>query len=254
MTVSEIVASRLRLMGTSQAQIAREVGTNPTQMGVFLKGQGTLSSEVLERCLQKVGIDLTIYENRNSSAVHVADILIGKGITQIDNLSKEDIIYLTGMYKLRALFDVDSVDTYYEILKSGLVDVESTFPYFKALVAYIFNIQNTEYRKKQIESRKKQICNDIDDIDKRLDKITSSAAKSSLRGIFFRAKEREEMEYRKREEQKEKYKKEKELRALEEEGYMMESKSQKGSIYLFSKNDFFSLNEKAIDYIRKGQV
>ena len=162
MTVSEIVASRLRLMGTSQAQIAREIGTNPTQMGVFLKGQGTLSIEVLERCLQMVGIDLTIYDYRNSCAIHVADILRRKGITQIDNLTKIDIVYLTGMDKLRVLVDVDSEDTYKTIINSGLLDPEATFPYFKALVAYVLNLQVQQERiKSEIES---EIRNKMDEL------------------------------------------------------------------------------------------
>ena len=251
MTVSQVVEERLRLMGTSLAQIAKEIGTNPTQMRAFLSGKGTLSSDVLERCLHLIGIDMSIYVERINKAQKVADIIMEKGITQIENLTKRDFLYFTNMESLKYLIDVSTVEEYEEILYGGLIDPESTFPYFKALVAYIFNIQNAEHRKRQIESRKMQICNDIEDIDKRLDKITSSAAKSSLWGIF-RKKEMKEMEYTKEMEQK--HKKEKELYALEEEREMMESKSQKGSISLFSKIDFFSLNGKAMEYIRDGKI
>lgn len=210
MTISQIIEERLRLMGTSQAEIARMTGTNPTQMGVFLKGQGTLPNDVLEKCLLVVGIDVSLYTRRIHQAMDVADILINKGV-KIDNLTKDDLLYFTKMNNLRFLIDVPTINDYMEIVDSGLVDPESTFPYFKALTAYMVNIR--------IQNQQKG-------------RITSSLAISSLHGIFLNP-----------------------IGALGSAvAGAVVKKTQKGNISLFSKQVRESLNEKAMDYIKNGQV
>lgn len=219
MTIFEIVTERLRLMGTSQAQIAKEIGTNPTQMGAFLKGQGTLSSDVLERCLNLIGIDMSIYIERIHKAQMVADIIMEKGFTQIDNLTKKDFLYFTNMGSLKFLVDVSTVEEYEEILNGGLIDLESTFPYFKALVSYIVNIRNQDKMRKNN--------------GRQYDKITSSVAKLSLWNLLLPYKIIES-----------------EINELEEPL----KKLQKGSMYLFNKYSPESLNEKAMEYIRDGKI
>lgn len=218
MTINDIISERLLLMGTSQAQIAKEIGTNPTQMGAFLKGQGTLSSDVLERCFQLLGIDMSIYVERIIKAQEVADIIIEKGFTQIDNLTKMDFIYFTKIKSLKYLIDVSTVDEYKDILHGRLIDIESTFPYFKALVAYIVNIRKDRMRRTYGRSS---------------NKITSSIAKVSLWGLFSPQKIQET-----------------EIDESEDSMY----KLQRGSMFLFNKYSYESLNEKAIEYIMDGKI
>ena len=254
MRVSEIVANRLRLMGTSQAQIAKEIGTNPTQMGVFLKGKGKLSDEILGKCLEVVGIDLSIYDARIIKATEVATLLLNKNITQLDQLKKEDFINLTGMKELMVLVDVDSIEAYNAILESKLVDPESTFPYFKSLVEYILNIQ-IQSEKREIyelyQSTKKKVETIIKDedaiwdreyqihrihaelkktliktkIESMMMKITSNLAKTSLESFVGN-----------------------------ESSDNTPKRIQRGSILLFSKQAKQSLNEKAIEYTRDGKI
>lgn len=143
MKIADIISSRLQQMGTSQAQVAKEIGTSPTQLGLFLKGNGTLTNPVLEKLLNVVGINLEACENRNKLADKVAAILRERGIGQeeLGKWSKSQLALYTDINDLKLLMDVDDIDTYKRILESGLVDVECTFPYFKALVAYKLNLK-----------------------------------------------------------------------------------------------------------------
>ena len=133
-------------MGTSQAQIAKVIGTNPTQLSVFLKGNGTLPSSTLDKLLNLIGINLELYNYRSDMANRVVESLKRKDITQtqLDKLNKNDIIQLTGIQEIDLLVDVYDTDKYLEILNSRLIDIESTFPYFKALVSYKFNLKDNK--------------------------------------------------------------------------------------------------------------
>ena len=141
MTIIEVIASRLQLMGSSQSFIAEEIGTNPTQLGVFLKDNGTLPNKALNNILEIVGIDLEFYERRNQLANRVVKILKENGVTTIDKWSRKQIIEFTEIKDLELLIDIKDEETYKRLLDSKLIDVESTFPYFKALVSYKLNLE-----------------------------------------------------------------------------------------------------------------
>lgn len=139
--IAEIIQKRLESMGMSQAQFAECVSATPAQMSIFLRGKGTLSIDCLNKSLDLVGINLSLYSERLMRAQEVAKYLIKKNVTSIDNWTKNDLAIFTQQKSISLLFDVKSEEEYVEIEKSGIIDIESTFPYFKALVSYYMSLK-----------------------------------------------------------------------------------------------------------------
>ena len=127
-------------MGMSQAQFAECVSATPAQMSIFLREKGSLSIDSLNKSLDLVGVNLSLYSARNNLAKQVAEFLLSKNVTSIDNWTKNDLAIFTQKKSISLLFDVQSKEEYFELERSGIIDVESTFPYFKALVSYYMTI------------------------------------------------------------------------------------------------------------------
>jgi transcriptional regulator with XRE-family HTH domain len=135
MDISEIINDRIKSSGKSQAEIAKEIDTTPSQLGLFLKGEASLTRKSMNRCLEVLNIDLMMYKRRNDLAKRIAKALKAKRITDIGNLTKEDIIALTGEKALR-LFREEDEHRFKEIKDSGYIDPESTYNYMKGLIGF----------------------------------------------------------------------------------------------------------------------
>lgn len=142
--IVETIRTRLELMGMSQAQFAECVSATPAQMSIFLREKGSLSIESLNKSLDLVGVNLSLYSKRNELAKEVASYLIDKNVSSIDNWTKEDLISITQKKEISVFFDVQKVEEFIEIEKSGIIDVESTFQYFKALVSYYMSLDGVK--------------------------------------------------------------------------------------------------------------
>ena len=135
MDISEIINDRIKSSGKSQAEIAKEIDTTPSQLGLFLKGEASLTRKSMNRCLEVLNIDLMMYKRRNDLAKRIAKALKSKRITDVGNLTKEDIIALTGEKTLR-LFREEDEQRFKEIKDSGYIDPESTYNYMKGLISF----------------------------------------------------------------------------------------------------------------------
>lgn len=135
MDISEIINDRIKSSGKSQAEIAKEIDTTPSQLGLFLKGEASLTRKSMNRCLEVLNIDLMMYKRRNDLAKRIAKALKSKRITDVGNLTKEDIIALTGEKALR-LFKEEDEQRFKEIKDSGYIDPESTYNYMKGLISF----------------------------------------------------------------------------------------------------------------------
>lgn len=178
--IVETIQSRLEAMGMSQAQFAEFVSTTPAQIGIFLKGKGSLSTESLNKSLDLVGVDLSLYSKRNSLAKKVASHLCSKNVNSIDNWTKEDLATFTHQHSILLLFDVNSEKEYIELKESGIVDIESTFPYFKALVSYHMILNGNKPTASQAKQALTTIHKDSKDhypdiISKQADNIAAAA-------------------------------------------------------------------------------
>lgn len=139
--IVKTIQTRLDSMGMSQAQFAECVSATPSQMSIFLRGKGALSIECLNKSLDLMGIDLSLYSKRSSLAKEIASLLKSKNVSSIENWTKQDLTVFTQNKAISLLFDVQSKEEYVELEKSGIIDVESTFPFFKALVSYYMTLE-----------------------------------------------------------------------------------------------------------------
>ena len=123
--IVETIQSRLESMGMSQAQFAECVSATPAQMSIFLREKGTLSIEALNKSLDLVGINLSVYSKRNDLAKEVASFLLSKNVTSIDNWTKTDLSLFAQKQSISLLFDVKDEEDYIEMERSGIIDIES---------------------------------------------------------------------------------------------------------------------------------
>lgn len=176
--IVETIRTRLDSMGMSQAQFAKQVSATPSQMSIFLKGNGSLSTKCLNNSLDLVGIDLSLYSNRNNLAKRVASFLISKNVSSIENWTKNDLAIFTQQKEISLLFDVQSEEEYIELEQSGIIDIESTFPYFKAMVTYFMSldgIKPTASRAKQaLEKLMKEPTHNKENQSKKMDNLATA--------------------------------------------------------------------------------
>jgi hypothetical protein len=173
-------------MGMSQAQFAECVSATPAQMSIFLRGKGSLSIDCLNKSLDLVGVNLSLYSKRNSLAKQVAVYLQSKNVSSIDNWTKSDLSTFTQNKEIDLFFDIQTEDTYIEIEKSGIIDIESTFPYFKALVSYYMQLDGSKPTASQAKQALATLLNTSDDSkNETTNQISKLAAGTALGALTF---------------------------------------------------------------------
>ena len=175
--IVETIQSRVELMGMSQAQFAGLVGATPAQMSIFLRDKGSLSIKSLNKSLDLVGVNLDLYNRRVNLAKKVATYLLSKDVTSIDNWTKSDLALFTHEKEITYLFDVKSKKEFDEIAETGIIDIESTFPYFQAMVSYYMSLDASKPTARKAKTALAEICN-VPDIDSILASILDFGEKS----------------------------------------------------------------------------
>ncbi len=184
--IVEAIQTRLESMGMSQAQFAECVSATPAQMSIFLRGKGSLSIDCLNKSLDLVGVNLSLYSKRNSLAKQVAVYLQSKNVSSIDNWTKSDLSTFTQNKEIDLFFDIQAEDTYIEIEKSGIIDIESTFPYFKALVSYYMQLDGSKPTASQAKQALATLLNTSDDSkNETTNQISKLAAGTALGALTF---------------------------------------------------------------------
>ena len=140
--IVSVIKSRLEIMGMSQAYFAKTINTTPTQMSIFLREKGSLTTERLNKSFDELGINISVYNKRNELAKEVAAQLIDKNVSSIDNWDKDFLSKFSGKTAILQLIDVKSKEEFLEIERCGIIDLESTYPFFKALVTYYMMLEN----------------------------------------------------------------------------------------------------------------
>ena len=137
--IAQLVKQRMEIAGLTQGKLAEASGCTPSQMGLFLKGKASLNRESMDKCMQYVGIDLSIQSKRIATARFVANSLEKFSIEEIAKMNQEEMATKSGCSSILVLPNAD-YDTFTEMVKSGIVDYESTFPFFKSLVLHFSNV------------------------------------------------------------------------------------------------------------------
>lgn len=132
---SEIIRERLPLTGTSQSEIAKMINVSPAQLTQYLNGNSSLNKDSLDKLIKLVGINLVVYKNRLSLAKEVAKKLAGVTAEELVNMSKLDMVRLTG-FKQIGFYPEFSKEELNEIVETMAFDYEDTFSYFKSLVLF----------------------------------------------------------------------------------------------------------------------
>lgn len=228
--IVETIQSRLEAMGMSQAQFAECVSTTPAQMSIFLRGKGSLSTDSLNKSLDLVGVDLSLYSNRNKLAKEIASYLLSKNVSSIDNWTKKDLSLFTQQPSVLLLFDVDSEEMYIELEKSRIIDVESTFPYFKALVSYYMSLEGIKPTASQAKQALATLLNESKGFTEELSHQVGKIAAKTVVGATALASPI--------------------LGSVFAVASLAVSK-QVGAFSLFSKLNTSSLFAKAVDFIKK---
>lgn len=139
--ILDLIKDRCALFGEEYDKLAEEIGISPTQLSGFLKeeNEGPLDRAALEKLLYKTGIDLSCYKKRRDIAAKAAEILHNRGIS-VETLSQEDMINLTGIQEIKYYREFETLEELQACLKSGIIESETTFQYFKALVSLFYSI------------------------------------------------------------------------------------------------------------------
>ena len=174
--IVETIQTRLDAMGMSQAQFAESVSATPAQMSIFLRGKGVLSTNSLNKSLDLVGINLSIFSKRNCLAKKIATYLRSKNVSSIENWTKNELATFTNEKIILLLFDVHSKEDYVNIEKSGIIDIESTYPYFKALVSYYMTLTADKPTASQAKQALVSMFNESDEEFKLFRKMATGVA------------------------------------------------------------------------------
>lgn len=132
--LEQIVKTRMTLLGLSQKDLAEKANLTTAQISSFYNGKA-LSQKSLESIFSILEINMSIYEKRYELAMEVADILRSHGISEeeIISMSKKKMATISGKKEVMLFFDIKE-DDYDASIESGIVDYESTFVFFKAMV------------------------------------------------------------------------------------------------------------------------
>lgn len=139
--IHDIIADKLKMSGMTQANLARLIETSPTQLGNYLKGQGSLTEKSLNKCFDILEINIERYRNIYQVAQNASETLKKKGcdFEEVIRMNKMELVRITGIEQIKQFVDVYSEEEYEDIIKYNIIDYQSTFPYFKTLVVYFMN-------------------------------------------------------------------------------------------------------------------
>lgn len=134
--IERIIKQRINIIGKTNAEVANAIGCSSTQLGIFLNGKGFLNQKALEKCLELTGINLNLYQHRFDVACEVAQKLINLNVdvSQVVEMSQQEMTSESGVQEVMSFLDVSNGEKFDEIYNNEIVDVESTFPYFKIIV------------------------------------------------------------------------------------------------------------------------
>lgn len=129
------IKNRMKLAGVTNSQLAELTGANPAQLSLFFKGEGaSLKTNILQKCFDELGIDTSIYTKRYDLAILVANKLRNKfSIEQVSSFSKEKMAQESDVEDVLLFMDVD-YNQFITIKEKGIVDIESTYPFFRTMV------------------------------------------------------------------------------------------------------------------------
>lgn len=145
MKINDIIRQLIPFTGMSQNQIAEAVGISKSQLSQYLSGNASANKDVLEKLFCLTGIHLDTYAKRAELATKVAGKLKASGCDRqaVKDMSKEAMAKVSGYPEVDCFFNV-TAEQLQAALDSGLIECQTTFPYFKALVLVAMGVDDNE--------------------------------------------------------------------------------------------------------------
>ena len=133
--IEQIIKKRMNLLGLTQKELADKAGLTTAQISLFFNGSSTLNQKSLESLLSILDLNIEMYEKRFELAKKVAATFIEKELKSEDVcvMSKSLMAKESGESAIMLFYDIEEKYVN-EIVKTRIVDYESTFAFFKAMV------------------------------------------------------------------------------------------------------------------------
>lgn len=136
-----IIKKRREMLGLSRLSIAQDIGTTPNMLANFEDNNSTLRPDLLAKCLDRLGIDISTYDKRAELAGFAAHVLMSKeiGVEELMTMSKYELAKVTQLPQIACLLDMTEEDqkNIIRLQESGLVSMEGTYLHFRSLLAYL---------------------------------------------------------------------------------------------------------------------
>lgn len=165
--LKQIIRERLAQCGINKAELAQKIGSTPNQLGLFLRDDYNVSLQAiqLEALLKELNMNLEQYHKRYQLSNEIAVDLLNRGFKTEDVAlwSRAQFVIETNHVELKFLIEVDLSD-FSQIMETGIVDIECTFPFFRSLV-----VQQMKLLKADVAPTRKNIRMAHSVIEKELD-------------------------------------------------------------------------------------
>lgn len=140
----EDIKQRMILLGVTNSQLSELTHATQAQLSLFFKkgSRASLKTEHLQSCFDALGIETSVYTKRYELAKKVAAGLKNKtklSLSEVCALSKAEMAKVSGCDEVRLFPDVN-YDEFMHIRKTGVIDPESTYPFFRTMVMHVMGM------------------------------------------------------------------------------------------------------------------
>lgn len=169
----QLLGTYLKYLGISANKFADISGASRRTLNVFLSSNSNnseIGSDKLKKCFDSLGIDLMQYEKRLLLAYKIAKTLrqnSGRNVTKdLTNYSKQKLYDETQIEEIKLFFDVDSLEQFEDLRKSGLIEMGCTYPYLRSLVYYFLKfdtdvLESARFSRSSSSKAIKEMCKEI---------------------------------------------------------------------------------------------
>lgn len=142
--IAEIIKERAAMLGVTNSNLAEKADVTPAMISNFLNGKTSLSIGSLEKLLDALDIDLSIYERRREFASKCAEILLQENydVEEVGKMTMDELYEVVEDGRLYQLYDCESEDDFDSSAEAdSLVSLEATYQYFLAMVLHYMKLK-----------------------------------------------------------------------------------------------------------------
>lgn len=141
MTIREIIIQKRTEVGMTQMELSEKTGITQARISDFESSKRSMTSDNIDKILN--ALELHFKQSREQQwdfSIECARLLLKKGITDISNLSKEEVATLTGKEEIIALKEYNK-ELYDALSLRGTIDEYNTWNMMKTLIKFQLTIE-----------------------------------------------------------------------------------------------------------------